>query len=57
MLAEILGDRTIWGGVGGYLTSVTIAQWSHAASIGAALCTSTFMVVRIIQVLKAKEGK
>ena len=57
MLADILGDGTIWGGVGGYLTSVTIAQWSHAASIVAALCTSTFMVVRIIQVLKAKEGK
>ena len=57
MLAEIVGDRTIWGGIGGYVTSVTIAQWSHAASILAALCTSTFMVVRIIQVLKAKEGE
>ena len=57
MLAEILGDRTIWGGIGGYVTSVTLAQWSHAASILAALCTSAFMVVRIIQVLKAKEGE
>ena len=55
MLAEILGDRTLWGGIGGYVTSVTIAQWSHAASILAALCTSTFMVVRIIQVLKEKK--
>jgi hypothetical protein len=57
MLAEVLGDRTIWGGICGYLTSVTLAQWSHAASILAALCTSAFMVVRIIQVLKTKEGK
>ena len=57
MLAEILGDRTIWGGIGGYVTSVTIAQWSHAASILAAICTSAFMVVRIVQVLKAKEGE
>ena len=57
MLTEILGDRTIWGGIGGYVTSVTLAQWSHAASILAAVCTSTFMVVRIIQVLKSKEAK
>ena len=57
MLAEVLGDRTIWGGICGYLTSVTLAQWSHAASILAALCTSAFMVVRIIQALKTKEGK
>ena len=55
MLAEILGDRTIWSGIGGYVASVTVAQWSHAASILAALCTSTFMVVRIIQVLKEKK--
>ena len=54
---ELLGDRTIWGGIGGYVTSVTLAQWSHAASILAALCTSTFMVVRIVQVLKAREAK
>ena len=57
MLAEVLGDRPIWRGICGYLTSVTLAQWSHAASILAALCTSAFMVVRIIQVLKTKEGK
>ena len=44
-MSEILADRSIWGGIGGYLTSVTLAQWSHAASILAALCTSVFMVV------------
>ena len=55
MLAEVLGDRTIWGGIGGFVTSVTVAQWSHAASILAALCTSVFMVVRIFQVLKEKK--
>ena len=56
-MSEILADKTIWGGIGGYVTSVTLAQWSHAASILAALCTSTFMVVRILQVLKSKEAK
>ena len=56
-MSEVLADKTIWGGIGGYLTSVTLAQWSHAASILAALCTSVFMVVRIMQVLKSKEAK
>ena len=56
-MSEILADKTIWGGIGGYVTSVTLAQWSHAASILAALCTSAVMVVRIIQVLKSKEAK
>ena len=56
-MSEILADKTIWGGIGGYVTSVTLAQWRHAASILAALCTSAFMVVRIMQVLKSKEAK
>jgi uncharacterized membrane protein (DUF2068 family) len=49
---EILADRTIWGGIGGLITATGLAQWSHLASLIAAVCTAVFMCIRIYQVLK-----
>ena len=51
---ELLTDRTIWGGVGGILASLGLAQWSHLGSLAAAIFTSVFMCIRIYQVLKKK---
>ena len=56
MLMEILADRTLWGGVGGWVTSVTLAQWSHVAGIAAGLATTVFMLIRIVQVLRKGNG-
>jgi len=49
---ELLADRTIWGGIGGLITSMGLAQWSHLASLCAALFTCIFMCIRIIQIVK-----
>ena len=49
---ELLADRTIWGGVGGLITSMGLAQWSHLASLCAALFTCIFMCIRIIQIVR-----
>lgn len=51
---ELLTDRTIWGGFGGILASLGLAQWSHLGSLAAAIFTSVFMCIRIYQVLKKK---
>ena len=56
MLMEILADRTLWGGIGGWVTSVTLAQWSHVAGITAGLATTVFMIIRIVQVLRKGNG-
>ncbi len=56
MLMEILADRTLWGGIGGWVTSVTLAQWSHIAGIAAGAATTIFMVIRIVQVLRKGNG-
>ena len=49
---ELLADRTIWGGIGGLITSMGLAQWSHLASLCAALFTCIFMCIRIIQIVR-----
>ena len=49
---EILTDRTIWGGMGGILASLGLAQWSHLGSLAAACFTCVFMGIRIYQVLR-----
>ena len=49
---ELLTDRTIWGGMGGILASLGLAQWSHLGSLAAACFTCVFMGIRIYQVLK-----
>ena len=49
---ELLADRTIWGGMGGLATSMGLAQWSHIASLCAALLTCVFVCIRIYQILK-----
>lgn len=56
MLMEILADRTLWGGIGGWVTSVTLAQWSHIAGITAGAATTIFMIIRIVQVLRKGNG-
>ena len=56
VLMEILADRTLWGGIGGWVTSVTLAQWSHIAGIAAGAATTIFMVIRIVQVLRKGNG-
>ena len=49
---ELLGDRTIWVGIGGLITATGLAQWRQLASLIAAVCTAVFMCIRIYQVLK-----
>ena len=49
---ELLTDWTIWGGMGGILASLGLAQWSHLGSLAAACFTCVFMGIRIYQVLK-----
>ncbi len=56
VLMEILADRTLWGGIGGWVTSVTLAQWSHIAGITAGAATTIFMIIRIVQVLRKGNG-
>ena len=51
---ELLTDRTIWGGMGGILASLGLAQWSHIGSLAAAIFTCAFMGIRIYQVLRRK---
>lgn len=52
MHMEILADKSLWGGIGGWVTSVTLAQWSHIAGITAGAATTIFMIIRIVQVLR-----
>jgi hypothetical protein len=49
---ELLGDRTVWGGIGGLVTSMGLAQWSHVASLTAALLTCLFVCIRIYQITR-----
>ena len=49
---ELLEDRSVWGGLGGLATAMGLAQWSHLASLVAACCTITFMVIRIYQITR-----
>ena len=49
---ELLEDRSLWGGIGGLATTMGLAQWSHLASLVAACCTITFMVIRIYQITR-----
>jgi hypothetical protein len=49
---ELLEDRSVWGGLGGLATTMGLAQWSHLASLVAACCTITFMVIRIYQITR-----
>ena len=49
---ELLEDKSLWGGVGGLATTMGLAQWSHLASLVAACCTITFMVIRIYQITR-----
>ena len=49
---ELLGDRTVWGGIGGLVTSMGLAQWSHLASLCAALFTCLCMCIRIYQITR-----
>ena len=44
---EILTDRTIWGGMGGFLASLGLALWSHLGALAAACFTCGFMGIRI----------
>jgi hypothetical protein len=49
---ELLEDKSVWGGIGGLVTSLSLAQWSHMASLCAALFTCIFMAIRIIQIVR-----
>jgi hypothetical protein len=49
---ELLEDKSLWGGIGGLATTMGLAQWSHLASLVAACCTITFMVIRIYQITR-----
>ena len=49
---ELLEDKSLWGGLGGLATTMGLAQWSHLASLIAACCTITFMVIRIYQITR-----
>ena len=49
---DLLEDKSLWGGIGGLATTMGLAQWSHLASLVAACCTITFMVIRIYQITR-----